>query len=443
MARIPYDEDEEGQPAKRQKTAPSPEDLSKGSIVLFYGDKRGIVRDAYVPLDEFWVAEEKTGQLVKDVDGEVVPFKATDLRIVPGTQEALPTKVAGTAARVLIVGTEVQMVQCLDHFGAPDAEERRDPQQLLALPCQSCRCGPYCARFDPFRREMCNIEVCPICHVANEGLDANLVDLAKNLRPDIHVKVRAFHLKQAIEQVGPDLNKLDGYFCLAALTLPFGQQDIKASTGWEKRWRSEVRCQIDLGVSAEAAHAQGDNSPEDTAKRALKEYCNVTLSEKLWDESVQLGIRKEAGVDIPLKYWDGPDAKVFVIMLPASSTSTISDGTLHFFSGGASVAAARPAPSRGVGGNSSQQLIGGKTASEWRDDQSQFSHLPKLPKGWIRIKSKSSAEVYFYNIETSKSQFDIPCPEGWTKHVSKSTNKTYYFHARKKTSLFEYPTDAN
>lgn len=280
-----------------------------------------------------------------------------------------------------------------------------------------------------------------MCHVANEGLDESLVELARSLRPDIHVKVRAFHLKQAVEQVGPDLNKLDGYFCLAALTLPFGQQDIKASMGWEKRWRSEVRCQIDLGVTAEGAFAKGDRSPEDTAKRALREYCNMSLSEKLWEETVQLGLRKEAGVDIPLKYWDGPDAKVFVIMLPSSSTSTVTEGVLHFYSGGASGAPAKAPQSSGSRQSSSGDHE--RTASEWRDMQGQFKHLPKLPKGWIRIKSKSNGDVYFYNLETSKSSFEIPLPDGWTKQVSKSTGKSYYFNARKKQSVFEYPAEFN
>lgn len=37
-----------------------------------------------------------------------------------------------------------------------------------------------------------------------------------------------------------------------------------------------------------------------------------------------------------------------------------------------------------------------------------FSGLPKCPKGWIRIRSKSRGLVYFYNVDDGRSQPDFP-----------------------------------
>merc|ERR1719238_56946 len=146
----------------------------------------------------------------------------------------------------------------------------------MAIPCASCRCGKFCARFDPMRREMCDATVCPMVHVASEGIDDDMRELAQRLRPDINVAVRAYHLKQAADQIGPELNRLDGYYCLCSVSLPFSRSDINSSKDWERCYREEIRCQIDVGVTAEAAQKEGENA-EATAKRALGETCGVNL----------------------------------------------------------------------------------------------------------------------------------------------------------------------
>merc|ERR1719446_144936 len=102
---------------------------------------------------------------------------------------------------------------------------------------------------------MCDPDTCPIMQLATEGAnDDGLQELARRLRPDLEMRVRVFHLKQAIEQIGPDLRSLDGYFCLSAVTLPYGEEDIAAVEGDERDYRQNIRCHIDLGVSAVAAY---------------------------------------------------------------------------------------------------------------------------------------------------------------------------------------------
>jgi len=427
--------------------------------VVFYGEgqQRGVVRDAYGPLDEFWVADERTDALVRDADGEIIAFKSKDLQLaapLPAAEEK--PQIEGIAARVLLVGTEEHMLRILEHFGCPDMARRHDPQQLLAIPCSSCRCGPQCARFDAFSREMCCVETCPMLHVAVEGIDENMRKLGASLRDDIHVGVRAFHIKQAIEQLGPDLQRLEGYYCLSAVTVPFSREEIEATSGWERYWREEVRCQIDLGASASAAHAPGEESPEATARRALRDYCGVTLSDALWQEEGQFRLRHHIGIDLPLKFWDGPDTKAFVLVLPPDAYGRRRGGALEFTQppGGeydvtrgpddGVEAAGAPPPPQPAGGPSQQGGGdgGGKTISQWRLEQDQFKDLPKLPDGWIRIKSRhEGGEIYYYDTKTQKSSLEFPLPEGWTKQVSKTTGKTYYFHAKRRKSQFDVPTE--
>merc|ERR1712008_359368 len=78
------------------------------------------------------------------------------------------------------------------------------------------------------------------------------------------------------------------------------------------------------------------------------------------------------------------------------------------------------------------QQIGGKSVAEWKAEQAQFSHLPKMPEGWIRVKARNSDDVYFWNTKTKTSQFHHPLPDGWTKQRSKTSGKVYYFNAKKR-----------
>merc|ERR1719433_122505 len=70
----------------------------------------------------------------------------------------------------------------------------------------------------------------------------------------------------------------------------------------------------------------------------------------------------------------------------------------------------------------------GKTVAEWEKEQNQFADQPKLPPGWLRITSKSTGQIYYFNKDTQETTFDAPLPEGWVQQVSKSTGKTYYFN---------------
>jgi len=90
---------------------------------------------------------------------------------------------------------------------------------------------------------------------------------------------------------------------------------------------------------------------------------------------------------------------------------------------------------------SAKGSMSGKTALEWASEQEQFSHLPTLPQGWIRVKSASTGRVYYFNMVTGKTTFTEPTdlPTGWVQIKSRSTGQPYYWNAQLKKSQFERP----
>lgn len=97
----------------------------------------------------------------------------------------------------------------------------------------------------------------------------------------------------------------------------------------------------------------------------------------------------------------------------------------------------------------------GRTAQDWAKDQSQFAHLPKLPEGWIRVKSRTTDAIYYCYVETGETTFTEPTgpptskrseggaddlPAGWVEMVSRTTGRTYYWNSQLQKSQFERPT---
>jgi len=365
----------------------------------------------------------------------------------------------------MLLGGEEHMTKILDHFGAPDLEARHNPQQLLAIPCHMC---------DPAN----------ILAVASEGVGEEVKSLGSRMREDLHVGVRAFHLKQAVEQLGPDLLRMEKHYCLAAVQLPYGWEDIEMADidEPEKKRRREVCNQVDLCATAIGSF-DDERTSEAAARRALGTTCGIEVSDTLWDEKVQLRLRALLGVEVATKFVDVNGTEMTTIILPEDAFITTVRGVLCFSEargadytmseeelaalaagkgkgklrlksqgapgpgGKAAAAAPRAVPeaSSTLAGRDEvkQERIQGKTVAEWEEEQTQFASEPKLPPGWLRIKSRAG-EVYFFHRQSGQATFTLPetpLPEGWTKQVSKSTGKSYYFHARRKTSTFERPTE--
>lgn len=87
-------------------------------------------------------------------------------------------------------------------------------------------------------------------------------------------------------------------------------------------------------------------------------------------------------------------------------------------------------------------------------DQAQFKHLPPLPEGWIRARSRTTGSIYYCFMSTGEATFLLPTtagppsstkgehdlPLGWHKMVSRSTGKTYYWNAELNKSQFDHPS---
>mmetsp|Transcript_55646 Transcript_55646/g.120190 ORF Transcript_55646/g.120190 Transcript_55646/m.120190 type:complete len:463 (-) Transcript_55646:122-1510(-) len=452
----PDDEEnkEEGGPpkkkVKKKARIPSPQDLEPGTVVLYWGGLRGVVRDAFAPLDEFWLVDEATGDVVMD-EGKIVQFKASELQLLAPPPIARPRTAhdppRGPWGGVLILGTERQMLESLNHFGAPANAERHTPQQLLAIPCPMC-------------------EPQSLLPTASEGIDESLRELAASLRPDIHVAFRTFHMKQAVERLGPDFLRLDSYFCLCAVQLPFGHDDIELVEGWERHWREDTCNQIDLCVTASGCWLE-EKTAQEAAKRALGEQTGLCISDVIWGEEEQRGLRRHLGIEsLPLSFTDVNGMEVTALVLPDDLTLEKEHGVLCFteapgvdyaalkrpgsMPGVAAARATQPQPAkrqvvqepstgRAATTATEADRHSKKTVNDWEAEQDKFAGLPALPKDWIRVKSQSSGDVYYFNKRTQESTFELPLPEGWTKQVSKSTGKTYYFNAKRKESTFERP----
>jgi len=433
--------------AKRARVGPKPEELTVGVSVVYGSEgQTGVVSDAFAPLNQFWVRDSVTNQVVRDNIGDIIAFGAEQLQIEGSPH--VPAKTS-QSARVLIIGTEQQMLHIIQHFGEPDVTERKDTQMLLALPCSSCSCGPNCSRFDPTLLKTCEECSCPVLTMASEGMDPSMRQLAQSLRPDIaeEIQLRSYHLKQALEQLGPDVTRLDGFYCLSALRMPYGLYDIESADWQDRPHMEDVSRQIDLGVTAEGNKNEDEASLEVTARRVLGEACSVSISERIWEEDVQMALRKVLQVDLPIRYWDGPNAKGFVLILPTDLKVSTRGSTLQFSqpltTPREAICETEP---KDTTSDEKGEATGAvtdpskRTIAEWKEHQHEFKNLPKLPSGWIRIKSRSN-EIYFYDTRTGKSSFVMPLPEGWTKHTSKSNGKVYYFNAKLQKSSYDIPKE--
>lgn len=447
---------------RKQLPAPRPEDLEPGTPVTYWDGYLGSIREAFVPLDEFWLTDDESGDVVKDEEGNIVAFKSAELRLVAPPPAAPPRPASdghGPRGGVVVLGTEEHVFAALKHFGEPSMSHREAAQQIFAVPCADC--SPQCLR-----------------GYLDQEMQPEMREFAKKLRPDITVTLRTYHMERTVEDLGGDLLKLEGYYLFSTVQLPYGQNEIDKSVpgSWERDWREFTCSQIDLCITAadsfpEASRVPGtletDTPSVGAAKRALGEQLGIRVDNAIWAKAFQKQMRQELGVaNLPLSYKDGHGTDVKVVVLPRKAGAEVEGKVLVFgeyLAEGkdedaeeapadrapacplpiAAASLAAPPAARAAAGAAK---LGGKTASEWKKEQVLFGNLPPLPPGWIRVRSKKG-EVYYFNMRTEESSFDVPgmpvqeapMPEGWTKQASKSSGKSYYFNAKTNKSQYDRP----
>ncbi|CAK9022761.1 Hypothetical protein SCF082_LOCUS15935 [Durusdinium trenchii] len=464
--------------SKRRKTEPpsewllaGPDDLDVGTVVMYEaedGFRRGIIYDTFDAVDNYWVEDEETHMVVRDASDAVVDFQSKQLHVAKpewlrqflleeGEEQTAPDELPNVG--VLLIGTKEQMAQIQKHFGPSSTEERTTPQQLLPVPCASCVEG--------------------LARCAAEGVDKGLRELGQSFRKDISVAVRVAYLKQVMLKLAEEgLKKLEEYFCLASVHLPFDWDSIKEVEGEEARKRRNLWNQIDLCITAQSEAQSPTESVLHNARICLAEHCGLEVSDHLWEEEVQLEMRRKLQVpNLPVRLQDALGVEVFLLVLPSNATVTFINGALCF--GEASVlevagagAGADEAPKEDA---KTQPALQDKTVRQWEALQSsEFAHLPRLPAPWLRVRSRSDGGIYFYNKETRKASFVEPrapaphaplapprpapepvatttpvptpaatsnnsLPPGWTQHTSKSNGKVYYFNKEKNVSSYYFP----
>lgn len=445
---------------------PRPEELEPGTCVVYWDICRGQIKDAFSPLDHFWLLSDETGDYVRRDNGDIVDFQASDL-LLPAPLGSLAAAAAGSEgspASVLLVASQELVTKVLEHFGFVDLHNRQNPQQLLAIGCEQCEATKLDELLDT--------------------VEPGVMELGKKLRPDIQVGVRTFHLRQALLQVGRELQGLKDDFILASVHLPFGKEDIASCEDPEqKRLRSEVWNQVDLCVTSMGT-GPPEEAPEVVARSSLGESCGIEVTDVIWEQQTQVALRNLRGVpDLPLQFNDACGVPVYVILLPPDSITTTIKGVLCFneapgvkygktphgglskepessaaepvlaqttSSGPARAKVAAQLPSKPPGPApkelpvphlgfapapryappppraaeepqeasaasrvprafepQSASKVNGKTIDEWEAEQDQFNG-PALPPGWLRIKSRTDGSVYYFNKKTQQATFVFP-----------------------------------
>lgn len=437
----------------------TPGDLNIATAVLYEavdGPRRGVIYDAFEPVDHYWVEDEETCEVVRTEEGDCHDFHSADLKVAKTVVEFSTELAQGAtelqSAGVLLIGTEPQMLKILKHFGESNTEERTVPQQLLAIPCVDCVDG--------------------LAHHAATGVNSGLRELAKQLRDDIQVGLRVAHLKHVTKELGEDVVKQEGYFCLASVHLPCDWEAIEEVDGEESLRRKDLWNQIDLCITATGEGQPEHSGPVETARVVLGEHCGLEVSDELWRSEVQTRLRGHLNLQsLPLRLKDQMGAEVFPLLLPSDAAVTSIKGVLCFGeapdawyltqdtapAGTAPTARAKEAPAL------ESSPAKAKTVRDWEAEQEdEFGDLPPIPAPWIRVRSRKDGKVYYWNKETQKASFKLPTeepppamappveppveplnssglPPGWTQHVSKSNGKIYYFHEATNHSQYFYP----
>lgn len=264
-------------------------------------------------------------------------------------------------------------------------------------------------------------------------------------------------LKQVVDKIGPELLLMEGFYILSSVQLPHTLDSIEGLNMWETHQKKEVHNQVDLCTTIQCEHPQTEE-PEAAARQALGETCGIEVSDAIWSEPVQIALRQRLGIQLPTRFKDASGMQVVVTLIPEDAAASKLHGVLCFcepagvdyltadgkkivaeVGAQGAAAAEKPAKAKAVDEDAGGK-VQGKTVREWeQEQQKEFANEPKLPSGWIRIKSRSSGDVYYFNKLTKESTFEVPLPTGWTKQVSKSTGKSYYYHAQKRMSTFERP----
>lgn len=354
------------------------------------------------------MATRKRHKLPRDAPEEALPKRKRGrplkAKFAEDTWSVAAPKIAGEpTCGVLLLAPEEPALEALQAFGEPDFSVRREPQQLLAVPCPMAR--PVVVRA-----------------AADMVIDERLRDLARRLRPERAAEAASLRgelLRLALDHLGCDHWRLREHCVMATLSLPCGKEEIAAATTVRERFVcEELRTRMDLGVTASSAPLPGE-SKEATALRALRDQCRLYVHEIFWQQEVQLQTRRELGVGLPLSFTDVLGSHVFVLLLPDEVHTSERSGLLRI-----TASPEMDAPPLCQG-------ILPATPGPGVVSASAVDAAPVTQEGWFCFTSRTTGEAYFWNEITSESSFKPPwtlLPEGWNYQVCSATGRVLFFH---------------
>eukprot|EP00933_Yihiella_yeosuensis_P039794 TRINITY_DN3396_c2_g2_i1.p1 TRINITY_DN3396_c2_g2~~TRINITY_DN3396_c2_g2_i1.p1 ORF type:complete len:753 (-),score=199.34 TRINITY_DN3396_c2_g2_i1:108-2327(-) len=482
-ASLAVKEEPSGREAKRSLGAGDSmrcEEVQKGMLVWYDGECRAWVDNTFPSLDEFWLMEEESKCTVFGVNNDgrpakVRPFKASELTFTGEWTDQIEVE------RSIDIDPKVMEKLLQDGNFEEELEELTNASVRIEKPEIDILTGKVVIGPGPPRE-------------VHEGFEA-ASDRIKALEAQI-IKEEAQEAARARDEEEEATRRIqaeaEAEFAAAEAKAKAQEMDFDSTEAWAKEMnenagqeqaekeqaeneQAEVKEEAppkkaEASSGKDEAHAQeedsseqqgGKNESEDSGGWSGKSWWNKSSWSESWDQgswnsnswnrgwwsqgSWSQGndeeAAKEAGTD------EGSAKELAETGKAETKAAEAGDGVTTPPAALASAAVAET--NRGDGNAQQREQAPAATGPaeppkkkvlDWLNDQDQFSHLPKLPPDWIRIKKSGSDTIYFFNTRTGASTFDEPLPDGWVMVKSKSSGKTYYWNEQLNKNQFEKPT---
>jgi len=371
-------------------------EVEQGMVVLYWDGhegvfRRGWVENCFTDMNEFWVRAEITNELVTQGDSDIRAFSAGEMRSTgEWSHDAVVTK-----------SVEVPDIPSLRNFlRSTDGDLRI--QKLMDSTGEPLQ-------FEEVPADAGTGQAATCCIVVGPGFPPD-VKAAAGVVEEAVQELVSDHAPEQSERWPKQLQKpswvaedgRDNVDKKSKVKEERGQQKVKKEEDEESEYRKGFEAYM-AQVAAEAEKDMGAMTQaivEEARQAALGKSAMMPAEEKTKQEPEETeGTTAKAETDIP-----------------KASTAT------------------------------SEKSSDAWTVQDWLKNQQEFSHLPALQPGWIRIKSKKG-QTYCLNVETGKTAATAPLaeaaalPDGWTQVTSKSSGKSYYWNAKLAKSQYDRPKE--
>lgn len=388
-----------------------PDMLEKGMVVQYDGGCRGWVDNLFASLNEFWIRDEQTGEIVFTDTGhghDIRCFRASELTFTgEWSRQVEVTEVVDVALDIMgsLMGTHYEMFRHLRE------------QTCVNLRVEAPLRGEVSGKLIIGPGPVADVRAAKVL-VMNQ-LQGLVTHYPDNWLPDASLgEPRDQNMFPPQQMCPPPL----GPSWLPAATPPAAPG---LATGGRPSWLTSDDASalttnltpswLNVSNGADVAPCGGDSEmvlpPAESTLDSQRAY------QMGWEAAMRAkGSTADQTVEVEGK-------------IDTADTSNASAATKH------------------VGGSLDEDqkqnnaAENAMTVLDWAVDQAQFADLPQLREGWIRIKSKTTGRLYYLNTISGKTTFTAPVdlPPGWVQMTSRSTGKTYFWNEELQKSQFVHP----